>query len=148
MGLMRFRHLVAGAAVVGTIVAAACGGDAQDPSESAEPVATSATTSVATTSSTAAPASTSGEPASTTAAPAATVAEDPPAESTTTAATAEEPVEEAVTTTVAETTLVTEPAAAPEGPPVPAVTLELDDGTTFVSTEAARPVLYLFWAEW
>jgi len=28
------------------------------------------------------------------------------------------------------------------------LTLELDDGTTFVTTEATRPVLYLFWAEW
>ena len=34
------------------------------------------------------------------------------------------------------------------GPAVPAVTLQLDDGSTFVSTEAARPALYVFWAEW
>ena len=82
-----------------------------------------------------------------------TVAEDPPATSTATVA-PEEPVEAPATTTVPETTAVpettsaTEPAAVPEGPPVPALTLELDDGTTFVTTEATRPVLYLFWAEW
>ena len=37
---------------------------------------------------------------------------------------------------------------APEGPLIPALTLELDDGTTFVTTEAVRPTYYLFWAEW
>lgn len=35
-----------------------------------------------------------------------------------------------------------------EGPAAPAVTLELDDGSTFVSAEAVRPTLYVFWAEW
>ena len=147
MGPMRFRHLAAAAVVVGALVAA-CGGDAQGPSEPADPVTTPVTASVATTGSTAEPTSTAAEPAATTAAPAATVVEDPPPASTTSADPVEEPVEEVVTTTVAETTVVTEPPAVPEGPQVPAVTLELDDGTTFVSTEAARPVLYLFWAEW
>ena len=76
------------------------------------------------------------------------MAEDQPPAPAPTADLVEEPVEEVVTTTVAATTAATEPAVVPEGPQVPAVTLELDDGTTFVSTEAARPVLYLFWAEW
>lgn len=41
------------------------------------------------------------------------------------------------------------PSSAPaEGPAAPAVTLELDDGSTFVSAEAVRPTLYVFWAEW
>ena len=129
------------------LVAAACGGDAQGPTEPAEPIATSVTTSVATTGSTTQPTATAAEPATTTEAPVTTMAEDQPPAPATTADQVEEPVEK-VTTTVAATTAATEPAVVPEGPPVPAVTLELDDGTTFVSTEAARPVLYLFWAEW
>ena len=47
---------------------------------------------------------------------------------------------------VAETTLP--PAAPAPGPVAPAVTLQLDDGSTFVSAEAVRPALYVFWAEW
>ena len=47
---------------------------------------------------------------------------------------------------IAETALP--PAAPAPGPAAPAVTLQLDDGSTFVSTEAARPALYVFWAEW
>lgn len=144
---MRFRHLVIGVVAGAALLASACGGDAQGPAEPA-------TTSVATTGSAAEQTATAAEPTATTEAtaatdaPATTTADDQPPAPTTTAAPLEEPTEEVVTTTVAQTTLATEPAAVPEGPPVPAVTLELDDGTTFVSTEAARPVLYLFWAEW
>ena len=46
----------------------------------------------------------------------------------------------------AETALPSEAPAS--GPAAPAVTLQLDDGSTFVSTEAVRPALYVFWAEW
>lgn len=51
------------------------------------------------------------------------------------------------------TTGSTEPAQVvavpvPDGPAVPDVTLELDDGTTFVLADASRPVMLVFWAEW
>ena len=142
--VMRFRCL-AGVAVAGVVFAlAGCGGGSDEQAESVEPVATSgAATSIATTSATASVG---------TAAPASTVVEDLAPASTTTGlvSTSVVPVvEEAVTTTVAETTVVVESVVVvAEGPRVPAVTLELDDGTFFVSTEATRPVLYLFWAEW
>ena len=53
----------------------------------------------------------------------------------------------------ATTTGSTEPAQVvavpiPDGPAVPDVTLELDDGTTFVLADASRPVMLVFWAEW
>ncbi|MDE0642942.1 MAG: hypothetical protein F4Z36_06135 [Acidimicrobiia bacterium] len=35
-----------------------------------------------------------------------------------------------------------------EGPPVPDLTFQLDDGTVHSTTDTARPTLYLFWAEW
>lgn len=40
------------------------------------------------------------------------------------------------------------PALIAEGRAVPDVTLELDDGTTFVLADAQRPVMLVFWAEW
>lgn len=35
-----------------------------------------------------------------------------------------------------------------EGPPVPDLTFQLDDGTVHSTTDTARPTFYLFWAEW
>ena len=40
------------------------------------------------------------------------------------------------------------PAPVFEGPPAPAVVLSLDDGSTYASADAARPALFVFWAEW
>lgn len=145
------RNRLAGTVLAAAIALGACGGGSSEQvvSEPAEPATTSAV-------------ATSEAVAVTTAATAAsgsTVAEDPPAATTATVA-PEEPVETPTTAAVAETTeateaaavpettQATEPVAVPEGPPVPALTLELEDGTTFVTTEATRPVLYLFWAEW
>ena len=36
----------------------------------------------------------------------------------------------------------------PDGPLAPNVTLDLDDGSTFVLADAERPVMFVFWAEW
>ena len=97
--------------------------------------------------------------------PALTVAEEPASQTTTTSATspaatspaatspaatspAQELDETVVTTIAPAPSAVAEPIVVREGPSVPPVTLELDDGSTFVSTEATRPVLYVFWAEW
>jgi len=38
--------------------------------------------------------------------------------------------------------------ATPDGPVAPDVTLDLDDGSTFVLADAQRPVMFVFWAEW
>ena len=43
---------------------------------------------------------------------------------------------------------VPETAAAQPGPAAPDVVLQLDDGSTFSSANASRPILYVFWAEW
>lgn len=39
-------------------------------------------------------------------------------------------------------------ALVPDGPAIPSVTLELDDGTSIVLAEHARPIMLVFWAEW
>ena len=43
---------------------------------------------------------------------------------------------------------VQETPSAPSGPAAPAVSLQLDDGSSFNSSQAVRPTLYVFWAEW
>lgn len=126
---MTTRRLAALVALAMAWVLVACGGGT---GEQAEPATTTAPATSA---------------ATTTVAPS-TVAEEPPPASTTAAAPQEQPDEQVVTTTAPEPVSVTEPAAVPDGPPIPAVTLELDDGTIFVTAEATRPVLYVFWAEW
>ena len=130
---MTARRLAVLVALAMAWVLGACGGGTGEQVDAAEPATTTA------------PATSSA----TTTVPPATVAEEsPPASTTATAVPQEQPDEEVVTTTAPEPVSVTEPAAVPEGPPIPAVTLELDDGTVFVTAEATRPVLYVFWAEW
>ncbi len=126
------------------IAGVACGG-------SDEPVAPEAslTSTVPST-----PATTAAQPppASTTAASVTTGAPDvqtseQPVETTTPTVATTASVPETVATSAATSPPATEAPVA-SGPPVPALTLQLDDGTTFVTTEAARPTYYLFWAEW
>jgi len=50
------------------------------------------------------------------------------------------------TTAVPETTAAT--TKAPDGPAAPDFELELSDGSTFVLSEAQKPIYMVFWAEW
>lgn len=47
-----------------------------------------------------------------------------------------------------EVTPVERPAANPDRQPAPDFSLLLSDGSTFVLSEEARPVMMVFWAEW
>ena len=117
---------------------AGCGSGSDEPAATEAPATTSPPA-------TSAPAT--GSPAEATT----SVAIDEPSEELVAATADAVTTTEAVTATQEEvtTTAAAQTAApAPGGPPVPAFTLELDDGTTFVTTEASGPVFYYFWAEW